>query len=657
MTLSTSTRASALVRRRLVAGVAAGFLGLGAALGSGLTATASAAESTTITGVVLGVGANETQRIVSWYSSADTAQKIQLAPTAEIVNGEFPAGAVSFDAVGAANTSTTGFNRHATISNLRENTAYSYRVGAEGSWSPAYAFKTQDFEGDYDFLFFGDPQIGASGDVAKDQAGWAETLKVATAANPNAELLVSGGDHVESANNEAQWDAYLSPEQLRQYPTAATIGNHDVGGKSWEQHHFTPNTDRSAQYYNGDQSTRSGGDYWYIYKDVLFIDINSNSYVNPADGSPGGDAAHVSYVTDVVNKHGSEAKWKVLVYHHAIYSAASHSTDADNKNRRKDFTTAFSDLGIDMVLQGHDHVYTRSYSIKNGQKENPAEKPGAADVFPGPGGVIYVTANSASGSKYYDIKKPDNSGTGVEGLGPDPLNPSNYWFNSAQNQEHVRSYVKVQVKADKLVLQNIRSGTCAAPNAAVEKGVSCVNTPDGQPVGSIVDNTTIHPYSGDGQAIQVNVPNPAPGEFGWTIDGYNGLVDLGSAQERNGTYFQANGKINPILVSDSRRSLAPWSISANVGDFQDADKKFSGSYLGWNPYVLDAGAGAEAGAPVLSSLDDQGKGLSVSSALAAAAQGHPRGGAKLGADLDLKIPDSIAKGSYRTTLTITALSS
>ncbi|KOX15013.1 metallophosphoesterase [Micromonospora sp. NRRL B-16802] len=659
MTLSTSTRASGLVRRRLVAGVVAGCLGMGAALGSGLMTGASAAESTTISSVILGVGANETQRIVTWYSSADTAQKIQLAPTAEIVNGEFPASAVNFDAVGAANTSTTGFNRHATISNLRENTAYSYRVGSEGSWSPAYAFKTQDFEGDYDFLFFGDPQIGSSGDRLMDQAGWEETLKVATAANPNAELLVSGGDHVESANDEGQWTSFMAPDQLRQYPVVATIGNHDVGGKSYEQHHFTPNTDRSAPYYdNGNPAgTKSGGDYWFVYKDVLFIDINSNSYKLSTDGSNAGDAAHVSYITDVVNKHGSEAKWKVLVYHHSIYSPASHATDSDNKQRREDFTTAFSNLGIDMVLQGHDHSYSRSYSIKNGQKENPAEKPGAADVFPGPGGVIYVTANSASGSKYYDIKKPDSSGTGIRGNGPDPLDPSKYWYNSVQNQEHVRSYVKVQVRGDKLVLANVRSGTCAAPNAAVEKGLSCVNTPDGQPVGSIVDNVTVHPYNGDGQSIQVNVPNPAPGEFGWTIDGYNGLVDLGVAQERDGTYFQANGKINPILVSDSRRSLAPWSISANVGDFQDGDKKFSGSYLGWTPYVLDAGAGAEAGAPVLSSFDDQGKGLSVSSGLGAAAQGHPRGGAKLGADLDLKIPDNVVKGSYRATLTITALSS
>jgi hypothetical protein len=642
----------------VAAGATAAFLGLGLAFGSGLATAASAAETTTYTGIILGVGANESQRIVTWYSSDDTAQKVQLAPTAELVNGEFPGAAATFDAIGGANIATSGgFNRHATITNLRENTAYSYRVGGEGNWSPAYSLKTQDFEGDYDFLFFGDPQIGSSGDTLKDQAGWEETLKVATAANPNTELLVSGGDHVESANNESQWTSFLAPDQLRQYPVVATIGNHDVGGKAYEQHHFTPNTDRTAPYYaNGNPaSNTSGGDYWFVYKDVLFIDINSNSYATAQGG--GGDEAHISYVTDVINQHGAEAKWKVLVYHHSIYSPATHAKDGDNKLRRVDFSGAFSKLGVDMVLQGHDHSYSRSYAIKNGAKANPEEQPGAAEVYPGPGGVIYVTANSASGSKYYDISKPDGSGTSGAGNGADPLNPASYWYNSVQNQEHVRTYVKVQVQAEKLVVENLRSGTCAAPNAAVEDGSWCNNTPEGQPVGSIVDKVTVHPYHASGQDIQVNVPNAGPGEFGWTIDGYNGLVNLGTATEHGGDYFGATGTINPIAVSDSRRSLAPWSISASVSDFRDADKTFSGAYLGWTPQVLGDGAGAQAGGAVLSAYDDKGQGLSIARGLGAADQGHPKGTAKLGADLDLKIPTEVAKGSYRATLTITALSS
>ncbi|WP_326624699.1 MULTISPECIES: metallophosphoesterase family protein [unclassified Streptomyces] len=658
MKSSTKRQAPGSVRRRAATGATAAFLGLAVALGSGTASPAAAAESATLTGVILGVGANETQRTVTWYSSADTAQKLQVAPTTALVNGEFPADAANFDATGAANIATSGgFNRHATITGLKEHTAYSYRVGTEGNWSSTYSFKTQDFEGDYDFLFFGDPQIGSSGNLGQDQAGWQDTVDVSLAANPDAELLLSGGDQVESANTESQWNSFLAPDKLRQYPWAPTIGNHDVGGKAYEQHFTTPNTDRSAPLYsNGNPaSNTSGGDYWYIYKDVLFINLNSNSYATSQGG--GGDAAHIKYVTDVINQHGAEAKWKVLTYHHAIYSPASHAKDNDNKVRRVDFSGAFSKLGVDLVLQGHDHSYSRSYEIKNGQKANPDEKPGAADLYPGPGGVIYVTANSASGSKYYDITKPDSSGTSGAGNGADPQNPSNYWYNSVQNQEHVRTYVKVEVRSDKLVVEDIRSGTCAAPNSEVEQGMSCTNTDAGQPVGSTVDKFKVHPNHGTGQDLQVNVPNPAPGEFGWTIDGYNGLVDLGTAQERNGDHFEASGKINPITVSDSRRSLAPWSISANVGDFKDGDKTFSGSYLGWSPYVLDQGAGATSGDSVASGYDDNGNGLSVSRGLAHADQGHARGGAKLGADLGLKIPDSVTKGGYRATLTITALSS
>ncbi|MEZ0448768.1 fibronectin type III domain-containing protein [Cellulomonas sp. ICMP 17802] len=663
MSSTSATSRGGLLRRPVTVRLTALTLGLTVAVGGlACAAPAMAADPANLTGIILGVGAQESQRIVTWYSSADTAQSVQVAPTSSVVAGQFPADATSFSASGSANIATSGgFNRHATITGLQENTSYSYRVGEAGSWSPTYTFATQSFEGDYDFLFFGDPQIGASGNVAKDQAGWQDTLDVALGANPQAEILVSGGDQVETANTETQWDAFLAPDKLRQYPWAATIGNHDVGGKAYEQHLFTPNTDRSAPLYsNGNPaSNTSGGDYWYIYKDVLFIDLNSNSYATTQGG--GGDAAHLAYVTDVIDQHGDEAKYKVLVYHHAIYSPADHAKDADNKVRRVDFPTTFSNLGVDLVLQGHDHSYSRSYLNKNGAKADPAEQPGAADVYPGPGGVLYVTANSASGSKYYDLTAPDSSGTSGAGNGADPLNPSSYWYNSVENQEHVRSYVKVQVRSDQLVVENVRSGTCAAPNAAVELGKVSWCGPDSgasaaQPVGSVVDKVTVHPFHGDGQDIQVTVPDAAPGEFGWTIDGHNGLVDLGTAVEHGGDYFEATGQINPITVSDTRRSRAPWSISASVGDFADGAKTFSGSALGWTPKVVQAGAGAQAGAQVASGYDG-GAGLSVSRGLGWAVQGHDKGTATLGADLDLKVPGDAAKGSYRATLTITALSS
>ncbi|WP_372517991.1 fibronectin type III domain-containing protein [Solirubrobacter ginsenosidimutans] len=485
---SSKSPRSARGRRRPVvaaslAAVAVSAFGIGS-----MAVVAGAQAPATNSAIVLGVGANASQRVVSWYTSANTAQSVQVAPTSQLVNGEFPASATTFAATVAANTVNGGFNAHAILDGLQEDTAYSYRVGADGGWSATYSFKTQKFSGNFDFLFFGDPQIGSSGDTAKDGAGWTDTLNVATAANPNAELLVSGGDQVETANTESQWNAFLASDKLRQYPWSATIGNHDVGGKAYDQHFWTPNTDRSGPFYSGSSATQSGGDYWYIYKGVLFVHLNSNAYAN------GSDAAHIAYVTSVVNAHKAEAKYTVLVYHHSIYSPADHANDGDNKQRRIDFPTAFSNLGVDLVLQGHDHSYSRSYAIKNGQKANAAEQPGAAQVSAGPGGVIYVTGNSASGSKYYDLSKP------VAGeYGPDPLDPTGkrHWANSVENQEHVRTYVRVKVEANRLVVEDLRSGTCAAPNAAVERGNVSWCGPDSgaspaQPVGSTVDKTVIY---------------------------------------------------------------------------------------------------------------------------------------------------------------------
>jgi Purple acid Phosphatase, N-terminal domain/Calcineurin-like phosphoesterase len=471
----------------MIAGVVA--LAASAAFGIGSITIAGAQAPATASTISLGVGANASQRIVSWYTTANTAQSVLVAPTSQLVNGEFPASAVTYPATITANAVNGGFNAHAVLDGLQETTAYSYRVGAAGAWSATYEFKTRSFTGDFDFLFFGDPQIGSSGNVPKDGAGWDDTLNVALAANPDTELLESGGDQVETANTETQWNAFFNSDKLRQYPWAATIGNHDVGGHAYDQHFWTPNTDRSAPFYtNANQSAVSGGDYWYTYKGVLFIHLNSNAYAN------GSDAAHIGYITSVINAQATKPKFTVLLFHHAIYSPADHANDGDNKVRRVDFPTAFSNLGVDLVLAGHDHSYSRSYAIKNGQKANAAEQPGASTVSKGPGGVIYVTGNSASGSKYYDLTTP------VPGeYGPDPLDPTGkrHYANSVENQEHVRTYVKVGVKSDRLVIENIRSGTCAAPNAAVELarvpwcGPNSGASP-AQPVGSLVDKVTVY---------------------------------------------------------------------------------------------------------------------------------------------------------------------
>ena len=54
---------------------------------------------------------------------------------------------------------------------------------------------------------------------------------------------------------------------------------------------------------------------------------------------------------------------ETVVFHHSIFSTASHVDDGDIITRRNELPQVFKDLDIDVVLMGHDHVYTRTYMM------------------------------------------------------------------------------------------------------------------------------------------------------------------------------------------------------------------------------------------------------------------------------------------------------
>ncbi|WP_052226829.1 purple acid phosphatase family protein [Microbacterium mangrovi] len=494
-------------RGRLAASVGVIALGAGVATGGVFAAQAAVAADAPvdIKTIVLGVGADERSHYVTWYADKDTASVVQLEKTAQLDHGAFDKHAVSFPAEIIATTGTSGgdvarspYRGSALLSGFSANTSYSYRVLAkDGSASPTYTFKTSSFGVGKGFTFgaFGDPQIGAdsnsnslstSSDLQEDAAGWTATLNAlqADAANDGLplELLTSTGDQIETANVESQWDAWFQPDQLRTIPYAAAIGNHDSSDLGYKYHFALPNSDVTTS----DLQTAAGGDYWYTYKGVLFVVINSNaqsSVKNPA---------HMDFVRKAVEANPS-AQWKVVSYHHAIYSPASHANDSDNVARRPDFTKAFSDLGINLVLQGHDHSYSRSYVLRNSgdgaARQDAAEQQAQDSVFEGPGGVVYVTTNSASGSKYYSLTEPiagtsDATHNGLYDLqfmpwGPAKANATNgtpagthalHWANSVENQDNVRTYLKVEVTSQSLKVSNVVAGVCDYPNKYTTQG-------------------------------------------------------------------------------------------------------------------------------------------------------------------------------------------
>ena len=320
---------------------------------------------------------------LTWYANTNTSGTVQLAKAGAMINGEFPSQFTTVEATNNQANDKGFYYNQATLANLEENTKYVYRVVNGDQVSKIYDFTTKDFDGSYNFIFAGDPQIGASGSASKDTEGWDKTLSDSiNKFNPN--FILSAGDQVNTASDENQYSGYLDHEELTSVPQATTIGNHDSSSNAYTQHFNLPNETAKGE-------TAAGTDYWYVYNNTLFMNINTNNTST---------AEHKAFMKEAI-KENQDVRWKVVVFHHSVYSVASHSVESSILKRREELTPVFDDLGIDVVLMGHDHVYVRSNMMK-GMKVSQETKD--LTSVTDPEGILYLTANSASGSKYYDIK-------------------------------------------------------------------------------------------------------------------------------------------------------------------------------------------------------------------------------------------------------------
>ena len=215
------------------------------------------------------------------------------------------------------------------VKGLSPSSSYYYRVGDGKAWSPAYFVATQDPKA-FGFFVVGDPQLGAKSTGPKtldsDAAGWADTLSKASAKHPQAAFMVALGDEVNDYNDlklqQAEYKAYFAPIQLKSLPVATVDGNHDFQmGEFYGFHYNQPNLSSFGTSYGND------GDYWFSYGDVLFLLLNSNTE---------SVATHDLFIRDTVTKN-PQAKWRVVGFHHSIYSEAEHLSDPDVVDRRANY--------------------------------------------------------------------------------------------------------------------------------------------------------------------------------------------------------------------------------------------------------------------------------------------------------------------------------
>jgi len=390
------------------------------------------------------------------------------------------------------------FVHQVSVYDLAPQTTYTYVVTWEGGESAPKTFSTGGGDS-FSFIIAGDPQIGTgdglapTGAIAEagiDGGEWMSALTIANARADNAEFILSVGDQVHSANGGAadfrhvrvsqyRHDRMFSPTELHNIPLMAVVGNHDgwsfddnnANPRLWPMHYNIPAPDTVGTF---DQN--NGGiptvfrhatrfytqfDYWVVWGNTLFLVLDSN--VRTMSG------ARLDFLNTAVNENRDrhDVDWVVAVYHHPAYCVYRARNIAEKNEVVANWIPHFERLGVDIVLNGHAHVYNRTFHMLENEPvkdqlwldadgEIQDDDTGLLyNAVLNPEGIVYFVFNSASGSGYYNVSNMPRSyiatynqnfrrNFSVADVTPDMFSIRTYQINNDGSQSLVDVYTIVR---------------------------------------------------------------------------------------------------------------------------------------------------------------------------------------------------------------------
>lgn len=316
----------------------------------------------------------------------------------------------------------TEYAYKAAATDLEPNTKYYYQVGSEsGEKSDIGSFHTSGEEGDdFTFIHYTDTQNAYWNENVRNEAAFgADTIKQALDITEESNFILHTGDLVQIAEVEDEWvDIYSQSEEswLKQ-PLVVAPGNHD----EYTLHSDSVVEEKLNEHINvpvTNDNTSGGSYYSFDYNGVHFVVANTNdnkvSEDNP-EGKAMGDEQLAWIEEDIKQARDNGAKWIVLSYHKPLYSKSYHSLqDEDVQKVREEFMQMIDELDVDLALQGHDHVISRTKSLNfvpteenfsNAVIDEAEVVLGEDEVeyYKNPDGTVFVLPNTGGTKAYNDI--------------------------------------------------------------------------------------------------------------------------------------------------------------------------------------------------------------------------------------------------------------
>ena len=306
-------------------------------------------------GVVLFPGSDDSEMNISWYSETESEPKVVVNEGYIITEN-----AETFTGY-CVKTYDGDYSNKVTITGLEAGKTYSYKCYSEGFESSLYSFKTDENENEFTALYMTDIHVShKNGDKLDDDelkrtAGiFNDTLNEAYLKH-SPSILLSTGDQA-SEGLESEYKAFSSPLLLKKMPVATTIGNHDRKGVAYKTFTNMPNEQENSLV-----SSYVGENYWFRKGDVLFMVVDSNN---------GSGIDHRNFVKNAI-KENPDAKWKIMMAHHDLYSGRIPHRESENAFIRMLWAPICDEFGIDLFLLGHSHYYTVSNVLYNGKTVAP----------------------------------------------------------------------------------------------------------------------------------------------------------------------------------------------------------------------------------------------------------------------------------------------
>lgn len=396
------------------------------------------AVNTKISRLVLGIGSDATEANVAWQSKTNELQYLEYWPV------DNPKDVTSVESPKGPYNPAIFYPHEATMTGLSPETEYVYRVGNDDrGWSEQRTFTTGADTDTWSFLAMADAQIGVDAKVSEQAAAWNKAVNVATGEHPDSAFLMHLGDQAEGWGAPVkQLEAFTAPEQLQKYRLAVLKGNHETYApdRHFQDTYFLPN------------EVEDTANYFFNYNNVLFIGLDGNR------SSAADIDTHAQFVNDTIAEHGADADWVIVGIHQAPFSQGTHYTDSDVAALRENLTPKLSEAGVDMVLSGHDHIYTRSHLMHGVDPVIPEGASKSGDVLiPEDGEVLYVTSTTATGGKYYDFQ--DESGEKHPNIREERAHDLAHKSTARWRQDYNPDYTSIDVSPTELKLTTYNINT------------------------------------------------------------------------------------------------------------------------------------------------------------------------------------------------------